>query len=54
VSGDNLPLTPTLQPHVGGTVSVMDIQAVTLNSDYEAVARNGEIAVSHYLNVFIV
>ncbi len=54
VSGDNLPLAASFQPHVCGTVSVMDIQAVTLNSDYEAVARNGGIVVSHYLNVFIV
>src|SRR5262245_26798477 len=32
----------------------MDVQAITLNSDHEAVARHAGVAVGHYLNVFIV
>ena len=32
----------------------MDVNAVTLDFDHEAVARNGGIAVSNYLDVFFV
>ena len=53
MSGDDLPLVPSLQPHRGGSIAALDVHSFTLNSMREAAARNNSVAVGNHLEVFL-